>query len=101
MDELQIRGLEPIIAPSGVKSLPSQASGNSQGFAELLRDAVEAVNHLQHEAGRLEDAVAKGENMNIHQAIIAGEKAGLSFRLMMQVRNKMLEAYEQVMRMQV
>lgn len=56
---------------------------------------------MQHEAGRLEDSVASGENVNIHQAVIAGEKAGLSFRLLMQVRNKMVEAYQEVMRMQV
>ena len=59
------------------------------------------VNEMQHEAGRLEDAVVKGENVSIHQAVIAGEKAGLSFKLLMQVRNKMIEAYQEVIRMQV
>jgi flagellar hook-basal body complex protein FliE len=67
----------------------------------LLKNAVESVNAMQHEAGRLEDAVANGENVNIHQAVIAGEKAGLSFQLLMQVRNKMIDAYQEVMRMQV
>jgi flagellar hook-basal body complex protein FliE len=56
---------------------------------------------MQHEAGRLEEAVANGQNANIHQAVIAGEKAGLSFKLLMQVRNKMVEAYQEIMRMQV
>jgi flagellar hook-basal body complex protein FliE len=56
---------------------------------------------MSHEAGRLEDAVAKGEDVNIHQAVIAGEKAGLSFQLLMKVRNKMIDAYQEVMRMQV
>ena len=78
---------------------PSQTNG--PGFGELLKNAIETVNHMQHESGRLEDAVAKGEDVNIHQAIIAGEKAGLSFRLMMQMRNKLLEAYQEVLRMQV
>ena len=101
MDDLQIRGVESLMGPSGPNAIPNPAVGKGPGFAELLRGAVEAVNHMQHEAGHLEDAVAKGENMNIHQAIIAGEKAGLSFKLMMQVRNKMLDAYEEVMRMQI
>ncbi|HBP88186.1 MAG TPA: flagellar hook-basal body complex protein FliE, partial [Nitrospiraceae bacterium] len=49
----------------------------------------------------LEEAVAHGENVNIHQAVIAGEKAGLSFKLLMQVRNKVIDAYQEIMRMQV
>lgn len=101
MDDLHIRAIDPSISPISSNPSPSLSPGKGPGFAELLRGAVEAVNHMQHEAGHLEDAVAKGESMNIHQAIIAGEKAGLSFRLMMQVRNKLLDAYEEVMRMQI
>jgi flagellar hook-basal body complex protein FliE len=100
MDYSMIKGIEGISEPFGGSSV-KRASQADQGFGELLKNAVESVNSMQHEAGRLEDAVAKGENVNIHQAVIAGEKAGLSFRLLMQVRNKMVEAYQEVMRMQV
>ena len=95
-----IKGIEAIPEPFG-GSATKGASPASREFSELLKNAVESVNSMQHEAGRLEDAVAKGEDINIHQAVIAGEKAGLSFRLLMQVRNKMLDAYQEVMRMQV
>ncbi|MGB0909396.1 MAG: flagellar hook-basal body complex protein FliE [Nitrospirales bacterium] len=98
---MRIRQIDPVLdalAKDAIRG-PSQSYGPS--FGEHLKNAVAAVNHLQHESGRLEDAVARGEDVNIHQAIIAGEKAGLSFRLMMQVRNKMLEAYQEVLRMQV
>ena len=101
MDDLDIRGIQPVVASTTPIVQPGQYQSTTPGFGELLKNAVEAVNHMQHESGRLEDAVAKGENANIHQAIIAGEKAGLSFRLMMQVRNKLVEAYQEVQRMQV
>ena len=100
MDPLLIKGIESIPEPFG-SSPVKQTSQGGQGFSDLLKNAVEAVNSMSHEAGRLEDAVAKGEDVNIHQAVIAGEKAGLSFQLLMKVRNKMIDAYQEVMRMQV
>ncbi len=100
MDPLLIKGIESIPEPFGGSTV-KQASQGGQGFSDLLKHAVESVNSMSHEAGRLEDAVAKGEDVNIHQAVIAGEKAGLSFQLLMQVRNKMIDAYQEVMRMQV
>ena len=100
MDYSMIKGIESIPEPFGGSAV-KRTSQADQGFGDLLKQAVESVNTMQHEAGRLEDSVAKGESTNIHQAVIAGEKAGLSFRLLMQVRNKMVEAYQEVMRMQV
>ena len=99
MDYSEIKALEGVPEPFG--SSPVKHVKGGPGFNDLLKNAVEAVNAMQHEAGRLEDAVAKGESVNIHEAVIAGEKAGLSFQLLMQVRNKMIEAYQEVMRMQV
>ncbi len=100
MEPSLIKAIEVIPEPFATSPV-KQTSLSNEGFGDLLKKAVETVNTMQHEAGRLEDAVAKGENVNIHQAVIAGEKAGLSFRLLMQVRNKMVEAYQEVMRMQV
>jgi flagellar hook-basal body complex protein FliE len=100
MDHLSIKGIEAIPEPFGVTPLKG-ASKQGQGFGDLFKKAVESVNAMQHEAGRLENAVANGENVNIHQAVIAGEKAGLSFKLLMQVRNKVIDAYQEIMRMQV
>jgi len=100
MDYSRLKAIESIPEPFGVSPV-KHATHGGQGFSDILKNAVESVNAMQHEAGRLEDAVAKGESVNIHQAVIAGEKAGLSFRLLMQVRNKMIDAYQEVMRMQV
>jgi flagellar hook-basal body complex protein FliE len=100
IDPVLMKGMEAIPEPFGVSPLKG-ATKQDHGFGDLLKKAVESVNTMQHEAGRLEEAVANGENVNIHQAVIAGEKAGLSFKLLMQVRNKMVEAYQEVMCMQV
>ncbi len=101
MDDLTIRGYESLAGINERGVVTPGRPVESQGFVELLKGAIDNVNQMQHEAGRLEDAVARGENMNIHQAIIAGEKAGLSFQLMMQVRNKLLDAYREVLRLQL
>ncbi|MDH4192800.1 MAG: flagellar hook-basal body complex protein FliE [Nitrospirota bacterium] len=100
MDHVTLKGIEGIPEPFGVTPLKG-TSKQGPGFGDLLKQAVESVNAMQHEAGRLQEGVANGENVNIHQAVIAGEKAGLSFKLLMQVRNKMLDAYQEIMRMQV
>ncbi|MGB5055947.1 MAG: flagellar hook-basal body complex protein FliE [Nitrospirales bacterium] len=100
MDYLPIQSIEGVSESFGVTPLKGPGS-QDKGFGDFLKNAVESVNTMQYEAMRLEDAVAKGENVNIHQAVIAGEKAGLSFKLLMQVRNKVIDAYQEVMRMQV
>ncbi len=101
MDDMRIRGLDPVLDSLAKDAIRGTSQSTGPSFGELLKNAVETVNHLQHQSGRMEDAVARGEDVNIHQAIIAGEKAGLSFRLLMQTRNKLLEAYQEVLRMQV
>lgn len=100
MDPVTLKSIQAIPEPFASVS-PKSTAPSGPGFGDLLKQAVEHVNSMQHQAGRLEDAVAQGESVNIHQAVIAGEKAGLSFRLMTQVRNKLVDAYEEIMRMQV
>jgi len=100
MDHLLIKGIEAIPEPFGVTPLKG-ASKQGPGFGDLFKKAVESVNTMQHEAGRMQEGVANGEDVNIHQAVIASEKAGLSFKLLMQVRNKVIDAYQEIMRMQV
>jgi len=67
----------------------------------MLKQAVTEINRLQNNADQAITNVQLGRSGSIHEAMIALEKADLSFRAMMQVRNKILEAYQEVMRMQV
>ena len=76
--------------------------GKPQGaFGDVLKQAVTEINQLQNSADKAITGVQLGQSGSIHEAMIALEKADISFRAMMQVRNKILEAYQEVMRMQV
>ncbi len=70
------------------------------GFAEMLKETVSEVNGLQKEADTAAKELLKG-NASIHDTMIAIEKADLSFRYMMKIRNKIVESYQEIMRMQV
>jgi flagellar hook-basal body complex protein FliE len=80
----------------------SPAGGNSRewGFVETLRGAMDQVNQLQGTADTKMGALLEGNGMDVHSAMIAVEKADLSFELMMQVRNKIVAAYQEISRMQ-
>ena len=70
-------------------------------FSKVLTESIEKVNDLQKQADKAIDELAVGDSKDIVQTMIKMEKADVSFRLMMQVRNKILQAYEEVMRTQV
>jgi flagellar hook-basal body complex protein FliE len=74
---------------------------NERSFVGILKSAVNEVNQLQQEAEQGIQQLATGSGKDIHQTMIAIEKAEISFQLMMQVRNKIIAAYEEIMRMQV
>lgn len=70
-------------------------------FAEALSSTLAEVNQAQLAADDAAQQVAAGETKNLHDAMIKLEEADLSLRLMVQVRNKAVEAYQEIMRMQV
>ena len=70
-------------------------------FGQMLSEGIEQVNQNLLEADRLTRAYALGEDMPIHQVTFALEHARLSFELMLQVRNRLMESYQEIMRMQV
>ncbi len=70
-------------------------------FMDHLKEAVAEVNESQIFADKKATDLATGKDTNIHDTMLAATKAELSFNLMVQVRNKALEAYQEVMRMPV
>ena len=72
-----------------------------KSFGEMLKSHLVEVNHLQTSADAAAQKLASGQEKDIHNTMIAMEKAGVSLQLTMQVRNKVLEAYQEIMRMQV
>jgi flagellar hook-basal body complex protein FliE len=78
----------------------TQFGGDGSSFSDLLQDAVSNVNELQQDANQKVGAMLGGHTADVHDAMIAVQKADLSFQLMMQVRNKVVAAYQEVERMQ-
>ncbi|MBW1676979.1 MAG: flagellar hook-basal body complex protein FliE [Deltaproteobacteria bacterium] len=72
---------------------------NSQGFGDVIKQAIKRVSDMQLRADQSVEQLLKGET-GIHETMIALQKAGISFRLLLQARNKVMDAYREVMRMQ-
>lgn len=87
----------PAEIDSGAAGVSSTAGG---GFAETLRGALDDMGQLQTQAETRVAGVLEGSGADVHTALIAVEKADLSFQLMMQVRNKIVSAYQEISRMQ-
>ena len=100
MSDIGIKGIRSIVQDMGIKG-PEKGAGPGESFSEVLKDSIEQVNRLQVEADQASQELLLGQDKNIHQVMIAVEKANLSFQLMMQVRNKIVTAYEEMMRVQV
>ena len=66
-----------------------------------MKEAVQSVNELQKNADTASQNLATGRTDNIAEVMIASEKADIALRLMVQVRNKIIDAYQEVMKMQV
>jgi flagellar hook-basal body complex protein FliE len=77
------------------------ASEDVKSFADTLKAAVGSVNELQHEADIQMQKLATGETKNIPEVMIATEKSAVAFKLLTQVRNKVIDAYQEIMKMQV
>lgn len=77
------------------------SQGGKTEFSSILKNKLNEINQLQVDADKTITNVELGNSGSIHEAVIALEKADLSFRTMMQVRNKIIEAYQEIMRMQV
>ena len=72
-----------------------------KSFSETLKDAIGSVNELQKSSDKAMQNLATGRTDNVADVMIAAEKADIALKLMVQVRNKMIDAYQEIMKMQV
>lgn len=79
---------------------PNQSPGDGESFVDTLRGFVGDVNDQQLQAGDLQAAFIKGDPVDIHDVMIASEKAKTTFQLLMEIRNKGLDLYREAMRVQ-
>jgi flagellar hook-basal body complex protein FliE len=86
------------VQPASQSVKPAEAQ---QAFSQFLKEAINKVNTEQVKSDIMTEKLAKGENIDLHQVMIASQKASISLQLALEVRNKVIEAYQEVMRMQV
>ena len=91
-----LKSLQPIYSGKTEKS-----DGNKGAFGDTLKGAIRDVNQLQSEADASLKRLIVGKSKNLHETMIASEKAGIAFRLMVAVRNKAIESYKEIMRTQL
>ena len=93
---------------SSLRILPAETDAASlrpattpeSGFRDVLHSAIDDIHQLEGQAEAKVAGVISGNGADVHSAMIAVEKADLSFQLMMQVRNKIVQAYQQISNMQ-
>lgn len=103
MEIKDITNFPHVAGLGGPEALP-KADGEKKdgGFAAVLKSSLSEVNEMQQKADAAISALATGDNkVSLHETMIAMEQADVSFRMMMQVRNKIVEAYQEILRMQV
>ena len=92
--------LSILTSSNGGNANISEEQDKANGFGDLLKQSISAVNKRLVEAEDLGNRLAMGEHVDIARVMSEMAKADISFRLLLQVRNKALNAYEEIMRMQ-
>jgi flagellar hook-basal body complex protein FliE len=103
---VNLLGSSPIARPDAPLpkiSLPGGplTAAPTDGFGQMLDGLVGVVQSKQDAAGALTKKVLLGESDHLHQSVIAMQEAGVAFSMMVEVRNKLVESYQELMRMQV
>lgn len=94
--------ITPIRAPVSIPSITSTGSNQlGTGFGSVLADAIGQVDAFQQNAQTSIGKYLSGEDEEVHKVALATQEASISFDLFLQVRNKVVSAYQEVMRMQI
>lgn len=93
--------LAPIKPALEIGKASEKVEDQSVDFGEVLKQAIGEVNGLDQQSAEMKTKLLTGQVDDIHQVMIAAEKADLAFQLTVQIRNKVIEAYQEIMRMQI
>lgn len=86
---------------SGSVKKTATPNESQQKFADFLKDSLNGVMKTEAESNLLTTKMINGENVDIHQVMAAAQKSGVTMQLTLEVRNKAIEAYQEIMRMQM
>ena len=95
-----IPGIPPAVisGPSETTATATQTGGEGSDFLSVLRNAADQVSQLQSEASMKVGTMLNGSGQDVHSAMIAVQKADLAFELMVEMRNKIVSAYQEISR---
>lgn len=93
--------IESFNLPNFAESAGKVQEKSKTSFADVLKESINKAAELEKEADNEVKKLAGMESQDVHNTMIAIEKADMTFQMMMQIRNKIISAYEEIMRMQV
>ncbi len=94
--------IPPISGPAFPEPIrPAAESPAGEGFREAFAAAVQSVERSSHQAAAAVDRFLSGEGEDVHTTILAAQRAELAFEFFLQARNKVISAYQEIMRMQM
>jgi flagellar hook-basal body complex protein FliE len=97
----EMQQLSSINSDTPLQSSSNVSSSGGANFANMLGDMVNDVAQKQAAAGSAVTGLLSGQNVSLHQAMISMEEANVSFQMMVEVRNRLLDSYQELMRMQI
>ncbi len=97
-----ISGLDTLSSIAKSKIDTDKSSNDIIGsFSDYLKNAIYNVSNLERDSERLTEEFAAGKADNIHQVMIAAQKSEIALQFTMEIRNKIMDAYQEIMRMQI
>ena len=98
---MQISDINNLSKISSIPRINDTNKTTGTNFSDILGEALNKVNDLQIESQNVTDSFLSGETDNIHNVMIASSKANLALQMTIQVRNKVMDAYNEIMNMQI
>lgn len=97
-----IQSVTPFMKIEGADNQKMVAPGEAQqNFSSFLNESIQKLNQASTESASMTDKLIRGENVDLHQVLIASQKSSVTTQLALEVRNKAVEAYQEIMRMQL
>ena len=100
MDPITLNRIQSV-APTTKATTSSAVNKTSGAFGATLNNALDGLSQMQMTSDQAIQKLAAGENVDLHQVMIAAEETDIAFRVALSMRDKLVEAYQEVMRMQV
>ncbi|WP_069649615.1 flagellar hook-basal body complex protein FliE [Caloranaerobacter ferrireducens] len=98
---MEINNISKMKNLSYVSKSTTISENKKDSFGDFFKEALDKVNSLQKDADRYNRLLATGQVDNIHEVMIASEKANIALQLTLSIRNKVIDAYKEIMRMQI